>query len=282
MNSPVICLRGVTAGYRGVAAVESIDLDVHAGEMVGLVGPSGSGKSTLLRALIGTADLYSGTVLLNRRAIRRGRPTRDVGFVPQLTSIEPDLPVRAEDAVLLGLAATSSRVPWYSKAERAKARALLERLGLSGCRRTPIGELSGGQQQRLLLGRAMIGDPGLVLLDEPTSGVDLQTLQDILDLLGDLRDRGTTVVLTTHDLNWVAAGLPRVVCINRSVIADGAPTEVLTEDTIEQTYGARVRIVRDGDRVLVTDQPTVPHRSPLDSACTSSPNRSTTGSSSMR
>lgn len=256
MAEPVVSLRGVTAGYRGVPAIEGVDLTVEPGEMVGLVGPSGSGKSTLLRALTGTADLYAGEVVLNGTPVRRGHPTRDIGFVPQLTSIEPDLPLRAADAVLQGLAATSRRVPWYSKAERAKAHGLLDRLGLSGFERTPIGRLSGGQQQRLLLARAMISDTRLVMLDEPTSGVDLQTLQDIMGLLAELNAQGTTILLTTHDLNWVAAGLPRIVCINRKITADGTPAGVLTPDILEATYGARVRIVRDGDRILVTDQRT--------------------------
>jgi len=253
---PVISLRGVTAGYRGIPAIEAVDLTVAPGEMVGIVGPSGSGKSTLLRALIGTADLYAGEVTLNGKSVRRGHPTRDIGFVPQLTSIENDLPLRAADAVLQGLAATSRRVPWYSKSERHKAHELLARLGLAGCERTPVGQLSGGQQQRLLLARAMISDTSLLMLDEPTSGIDLRTLQDILGLLGELHDSGTTIVLTTHDLNWVAAGLPRIVCINRRIVADGAPVDVLTPDTLEATYGARVRVVRDGDRILVTDQRT--------------------------
>jgi len=255
---PVIAFRGVTAGYRGVPAIEGIDLTVEAGEMIGLVGPSGSGKSTMLRALTGTTDIYAGTVTLNGATVRSGHPTRDIGFVPQLTSIEPDLPLRAADAVLQGLAATSRRVPWYSKGERAKAYALLDRLGLAGFERSPIGELSGGQQQRLLLARAMISDTSLVMLDEPTSGVDLQTLQDILGLLVELNAQGTTILLTTHDLNWVAAGLPRIVCINRTIMADGTPTEVLDPDVLEATYGARVRIVRDGDRILVTDQRLTP------------------------
>jgi ABC-type Mn2+/Zn2+ transport system ATPase subunit len=254
---PVISLRGVTAGYRGVPAIEAVDLDVAPGEMVGLVGPSGSGKSTVLRALTGTADLYAGSVSLNGTPVRRGHPTRDIGFVPQLTSIEPDLPLRAADAVLQGLAATSRRVPWYSRAERAKAHELLDRLGLAGYERSPIGQLSGGQQQRLLLARAMISDTRLVMLDEPTSGVDLQTLQDIMGLLAELNHQGTTILLTTHDLNWVAAGLPRIVCINRRIAADGPPADVLTPDILEATYGARVRIVRDGDRILVTDQRTI-------------------------
>lgn len=257
MGEPVISLRGVTAGYRGIPAIEDVELTVGPGEMVGLVGPSGSGKSTVLRALTGTADLYAGKVMLNGAAVRRGHPTRGIGYVPQLTTIEADLPLRAADAVLQGLAAISRRVPWYSKAERRKAHALLDRLGLAGYERTPIGQLSGGQQQRLLLARAMISGTRLVMLDEPTSGVDLQTLQDILGLLAELHASGTTILLTTHDLNWVASGLPRIVCINRRIMADGSPADVLTPDILERTYGARVRIVHDGDRILVTDGRTV-------------------------
>ena len=253
MSEPVITFDNVTAGYQGRPAVENVDLRIEPGELVGIVGPSGSGKSTLLRALTGTTDIYAGTVRLHGRQVRPGHPTRDVGFVPQLTSIEPDLPLRAEDAVLQGLAAISRRVPWYSKAERRQAHELLSRLGLAGYERTPIGRLSGGQQQRLLLARAMVSDTSLVMLDEPTSGVDLQTLQDILGLLADLNAQGTTILLTTHDLNWVAAGLPRIVCINKRVMADGHPRDVMTADTLEATYGAKVRIVRDGDRILVTD-----------------------------
>jgi ABC-type Mn2+/Zn2+ transport system ATPase subunit len=250
----VVELRDVTAGYRGVPAIREVNLTIAPGELLGIVGPSGSGKSTLLRALTGTTDIYAGEVFLNGARVRAGHPTRDIGFVPQLTNIEPDLPLRSEDAVLQGLAAVSRRVPWYSRAERGRARALLDRLGLTGFERTPIGQLSGGQQQRLLLARAMISDSRLVMLDEPTSGVDLQTLQDILGLLRELNQQGTTILLTTHDLNWVASGLPRIVCINGRIAADGPPDHVLTEDTLEATYGARVRIVRDGDRILVTDQ----------------------------
>ncbi len=259
MAEPVVALRGVTAGYRGVPAIENVDLIIEPGELVGLVGPSGSGKSTLLRCLTGTADVYAGQVTLNGRQVRRGHPTHDIGFVPQLTSIETDLPLRAEDAVLHGLTANSRLVPWYSKSERRQAHELLERLGLSGYARTPIGHLSGGQQQRLLLARAMISGTGLVILDEPTSGVDLQTLQDILRLLAELHEQGTTILLTTHDLNWVAAGLPRIMCINRRVMADGPPADVLHPDVLEATYGAKVRIVHDGDRILVTDDRPLDH-----------------------
>ncbi|MCH9669262.1 MAG: metal ABC transporter ATP-binding protein [Actinomycetia bacterium] len=246
-------LESVTAGYRGKAAITDVDLAILKGEMVGLVGPSGSGKTTILRTLTGQADVYAGTVRLLGRSIRPGRPSLGVGYVPQLSSIEPDLPIRAEDAVLTGLAATSRRTPWYTRAERGRARDLMDRLGLSGYYRQPVGELSGGQQQRLLLARAMIPGNSLVMLDEPTSGIDLRTLSDILGLLDEINSDGVTVVLTTHDLNFVAGRLPRVVCLQGSVIADGSPDTVMRPDIIERTYGAKVRVTYDKGRPIVID-----------------------------
>lgn len=253
MTTPAIHLKSVTAGYRGKAAITNVDLSIHQGEMVGLVGPSGSGKTTILRTLTGQTDVYAGRVRLLGRSIRPGRPSRGVGYVPQLSSIEPDLPIRADDAVLTGLAATSRRVPWYTRAERGRARDLMDRLGLAGFYRQPVGELSGGQQQRLLLARAMIPGNSLVILDEPTSGIDLRTLTDILGLLDEINNEGVTVVLTTHDLNFVASRLPRVVCLNGTVIADGHPDAVIRPDVIERTYGAQVRVVHDQGRPLVID-----------------------------
>ena len=144
------------------------------------------------------------------------------------------------------------------RSDRLAADALLERLGIGGLGDRQIRELSGGQQQRVFLARALIADPLLLLLDEPTSGVDLKTRDEVLHLLADLNAQGTTIVLTTHELNAVAAHLPWVVCVNRTVVAEGDPDVVFTPAILNRTYAADLRIVRQDGSVLVADA--APHR----------------------
>jgi ABC-type Mn2+/Zn2+ transport system ATPase subunit len=253
-TDPAIRLSDVTAGYGGATVLADVGLRIERGEFVGMVGPSGSGKTTLLRLLTGQVAAYGGVVEVFGEAVRPGRPLRQVGYVPQLEHVDFDFPLTVAQTVLLGLAADSRRLPWFSRAERMEAAGLLERLGLGGLGGRHIRELSGGQQQRMFLARAMIRRCDLVLLDEPTSGVDLKTRHDVLHLLGELNGDGMTIILTTHDLNWVATHLPRIVCLNGRVMADGAPEAVFTTDVLKRTYGADVRVITDGDMVFVADE----------------------------
>jgi zinc/manganese transport system ATP-binding protein len=250
---PALRLSEALLGYGRRPVLAGLSLELAAGEFVGIVGPSGSGKTTLLRALTGEADVLGGAVEVFGRPVHRRRVPPRVGYVPQLDRVDWDFPLTVEHVVLLGLAGQSARVPWFSRGERARAHGLLERLGLAGLERRPIRELSGGQQQRMFLARALVHRADLLLLDEPTSGVDLGTRHEVLHLLGELNGAGTTVVLTTHDLNWVAAHLPRVVCLNGIITADGSPVEAFTPEVLRATYGAEVRVIRDGDLVFVAD-----------------------------
>lgn len=256
--APAVDLRGVSAGYGPDRVLSGIDLQIVRGEFVGVVGPSGSGKTTLLRVLTGRADQHAGQVRVLGQTVRSGRSPARVGYVPQLETIDWDFPLTAEQVVLLGDTASSRRVPWFSRPERARARELLARLGLDGLHARPIRELSGGQRQRMFLARALQHRCDLLLLDEPTSGVDLATRREVLRLLGELHHVGLTVVLTTHDLNFVAAHLPRIVCINEHVTADGPPAKVLTSASLEQTFGAPMRVLHDGDRIVVSDAEPIP------------------------
>jgi ABC-type Mn2+/Zn2+ transport system ATPase subunit len=151
------------------------------------------------------------------------------------------------------MARRERRLPWASRAERTELAAVLERLGLDGLAKRHIRELSGGQQQRVFIARALLRGPDLLLMDEPTSGVDVRLRHEILHLLDDLNAAGLAILLTTHDLNGIAAHLPRLVCLNRTVIGAGRPREVLTPDVLEQAYGATLQVLEHAGMPVVID-----------------------------
>lgn len=244
-------LSDVEVRFGNVVPLTGIDLRVEAGEVVGVVGPSGAGKTTLLRLLLGEITPTNGRIILGTSP-SNGR--RSVGYVPQLEASERTFPLTVHGAVLLGAAATSARVPWFSRAEKAAATRALERLGIGDLAKRGLHELSGGQFQRVLFARALVSDPDLVLLDEPTSGIDLATRAEMLTLVGDLAADGLTVVMTTHDLNWVASHLPRIVCLNQTVRADGPPSTVLRPDVLAATFGAEMAVIQHDGRPVVVDK----------------------------
>jgi ABC-type Mn2+/Zn2+ transport system ATPase subunit len=196
--------------------------------------------------MLGTVSPVDGSV---RRASGLA-----VGLVPQVESIDWDFPVTVAECV--GMArARGLRAPWITRRERVEIGEVLERLGMTGLGGRHIRELSGGQQQRVFLARALFTNAQVIFLDEPTSGLDVRTRHDVLHLLDDLNDQGLTIVLTTHDLNGIAAHLPTVVCLNRSVIGAGRPDEVLVPDVLERTYGSPMAILEHGGMRVVVDAP---------------------------
>lgn len=242
--TPLVRLDRVTCTYGDRPALAGVTLAVAPGEFVGIVGPSGSGKTTLLKAILGTVPAASGEV--------RRRPGLAVGYVPQVGTVSWSFPVTVAETVLM--ARTRGRVlPWASSSEKREVAAVLERLGLDGLGRRHIRELSGGQQQRVFIARALLGQPDLLLMDEPTSGVDVRTRHDILHLLADLHAAGLAIALTTHDLNGMAAHLPRLVCLNVEITGEGSPREVLTPAVLERTYGAPMQVLEHGGMPVVVD-----------------------------
>jgi zinc/manganese transport system ATP-binding protein len=244
-------LENVTCAYAGTPVLRDVDLDIAADDFLGVVGPSGSGKTTLLRAVLGTVEPVAGRVWR--------RPDLRVGYVPQVETVNWNFPVTVSEAVLMSRT-TGRRLPWPSAAEKAEVAGVLDRLGIGGLGSRHIRELSGGQQQRVFLARALLRDPQLLLLDEPTSGVDVRTRHDILHLLADLNAGGLAIVLTTHDLNGMAAHLPQLVCLNTEITGRGTPWEVLTPAVLERTYGAPMEVLEHGGMPVVVDH--VPHLVP--------------------
>jgi ABC-type Mn2+/Zn2+ transport system ATPase subunit len=252
MHHPILELREVSFTYGEDVVLERLNVTIREGAFVGVVGPSGAGKSTLLRLLDGTARPTRGTVLLGPEG--RSREIR-LGVVPQLETIDWNFPITVEEVVLLGGAADAGLRPWASAETKARARSLLEELGVGALAHRHIRNLSGGQQQRAFIARALLRKPELLLLDEPTSGVDVATRHDILHLLHSLNHQGIAIVITTHDLNAVAAHLPSLICLNRRVVAAGTPDEVLREDVLHELYGAEMLVVRQDGMLLVGDAP---------------------------
>ena len=234
----------ITCAYDSTVAVHDAHVTIRRGDFVGIVGPSGSGKTTLLKAVLGAVKPVEGHVTQ--------KPGLRMGYVPQVESVDWNFPVTVLEVV--AMTRTAGRFfPRISTKERAEALEVLERLGLGGLENRHIRELSGGQQQRVFVARALFHRPELLVLDEPTSGVDVRTRHEVLHLLADLHDDGVSIVLTTHDLNGLAAHLPRLVCINTSVVADGAPIEVLNSDVLEKTYGAPMEVLIHGGMPIVLD-----------------------------
>jgi ABC-type Mn2+/Zn2+ transport system ATPase subunit len=254
VTAPLLELRRVTCAYGGDAVLVDVDLEIETGTLTGVVGPSGSGKTSLLRVLLGSLRPIAGTV-------RRTGGVR-VAYVPQVETVSWSFPVTVAECVLMSRT-RGRRLPWASTAERLELDDVLWRLGIGELADRHIRALSGGQQQRVFLARALFAKPDLLLLDEPTSGVDVATRHDVLHLLGDLNAGGLSILLTTHDLNGIAAHLPNVVCLNRKVIAAGAPSDVLRPDVLEQTYGAPMEVLEHGGMPVVVDRfdPQRGHRS---------------------
>ncbi len=251
---PVVEVKNVSFGYSGAPVLEDISLHLHRGQFAALVGPSGAGKTSLLKLILGTLRPNQGVVSVNGRSLD-GRPAGQVAYVPQIETVDWNFPVTVEQVVLMGRIRKSGLWPWPSAADRRLMREVLERLEIAHLTTRHIRALSGGQQQRVFLARALIAQPDLLVLDEPTSGVDMRTAENVLHLLAELNRQGITILMTTHDLNAAAAHLPWVICLNRSVIAQGPPEEVFTEDSLNRTYHGEMMVIHHDGMILVQQRP---------------------------
>ena len=252
-GEPIVEIKAVTCGYEKQQVLTDVSLTIMPGDFVGLLGPSGSGKTTLLRTVLGAVDLYEGEVLVNGVATARKRPR--VGYVPQLETIDWNFPVTVQEVVMMGRTMENKLFPWYRKEEKDLAAEMMSRLGILDLADRHIRELSGGQQQRVFLARALISSPQLLLLDEPTSGVDIKTRDDVMHLLHDLNHDGVTIIITTHEINAVAVHLPWIVCLAGRILAEGPPSEVITTEVLRLTYGAEMPVIHYEGMTIVAESP---------------------------
>ena len=240
----LVRIQDATFGYGARPVLEDVTLTVGPSAFIGVVGPSGSGKTSLLRLLLGTATPQQGTVTR--------RPDVAVAYVPQVETVNWNFPVTVAECVLM--ARTGRTLPWPTRHERAEVNRVLDRLGIGALAGRHIRDLSGGQQQRMFIARALLRRPQLLLMDEPTTGVDLTSRHDMLHLLGELNAEGVAILLTTHDLNGVAAHLPQLVALNRTVLAVGSPRDVINGPVLEQTFGAPMEVLEHLGMPVVLDR----------------------------
>ncbi|MCH7627054.1 MAG: ABC transporter ATP-binding protein, partial [Chloroflexi bacterium] len=194
-------------------------------------------------------------ILVEGEPIKRRRPR--IGYVPQLETIDWNFPVTVEQVVMMGCTSANPLFPWFRKSERDRAHEIMERLGIADLRDRHIRELSGGQQQRAFLARALVSSPRLLLLDEPTNGVDIKTRDEVMHLLDELNHQDITIILTTHEINAVAAHLPWIVCLNGRIVAEGPPSEIFTPEILKRTYNADIHVTEYEGMKLVAESPHV-------------------------
>jgi len=228
-GQPLIEADGLAVGYGGPAAISGVGFVLGAGERMALLGPNGGGKTTLMRAVLGELKPLAGTLAVHSRC----------GSVPQTERSRLDYPVSALDVATMG---ALSGLPWWrrpGRADRRRALAALGRVGLDQRAEDTFGELSGGQRQRVLVARALVQDAGVLLLDEPFSGLDNVSAKALEELIAELAAEGRGILIATHDLEQ-ARRCDSVLCLNRRQIAVGPGEQVLDRETLEATYGGAI------------------------------------------
>jgi zinc transport system ATP-binding protein len=242
---PIVSVRNLTFGYGSEVVLDRVDLEIQPRDFLAIIGPNGGGKTTLLKVMLGLLRPWSGEVVY--RLPSGGDPRGRLGYVPQFSTFDKDFPLRVSDMVLLGrLGGRGLLRPW-SRQDRAAADQAIERLGLAGVAGAHVAEISGGQLQRALIARALVADPEVLFLDEPTAAIDAESRETLRALLADL-NRRIPVVVITHDVTAIASMVRRIACINRRLFYHGDPE--LSLEVLEEVYGCPVELVTHG----------VPHR----------------------
>ena len=255
MPNPAVRFEGVTLEYGARRIWSDLSLDVAPGAFVAILGPNGSGKTSLLRAILGLVAPSSGRVEILGHAPHRGDP--DIGYVPQHSSFDPDLPFRGRDLVQLGVDGHRWGIGWPDAARKSRVDRAVAAVDAEGYAEAPIGRLSGGEQQRLRIAQALVGDPRILLCDEPLANLDLRYQQTITALIAGWRERTAgTVLFVTHDVNPVLGVVDQVLFVVNGRWAAGTPDEVLTSDRMSALYGSHVDVVRVHGRIVVVGEST--------------------------
>lgn len=237
---PIIKIRSLTVRYDDLTAIDNAYLDIYADDFIGIIGPNGGGKSSLIKAIMGMIP-HDGEVTIDESLLRGGKPL--IGYMPQITSFDKAFPISVKEVVLSGLQNSKGFCRRYSKDDKCKVAALLERTGIADLADRPVGELSGGQIQRTLLCRAIISDPKLLILDEPANFVDNKFENELYNLLQQLNER-MAIVMVSHDIGTISSVVKSIVCVNRCVHRHNS--NIISPEQLHN-YNCPIQIISHGD-----------------------------------
>jgi zinc/manganese transport system ATP-binding protein len=251
VRPPALSLRGARVSFGERTLWEQLDLDVAPGEFVAVLGPNGSGKTTLVRVLLGLLPLSAGEVRIGGHLPRRGSPT--IGYIPQQKALDPDLPLRGRDLVGLGLDGHKLGIGLRgSRERRTRVDAALTAVGGAGYANAPVGRLSGGEQQRLRIAQALIGDPEVLLCDEPLLSLDLAHQRAVSELIdARRREANTAVLFVTHEINPILSYVDRVLYLVNGQFRIGTPDGVMNSETLSELYGTKIEVIKVGGQIHV-------------------------------
>ena len=250
MAPPAVSLRGSGLSFGARRLWHGLNLDIERGEFLAVLGPNGSGKTSMLKVLLGLLPLSEGSVDVGGRPPRRGSAV--VGYIPQQRGFDADLGARGRDLVTLSADGHRFGRPWSSHATRKAVAAAIDAVGATGYADRPVGRLSGGEQQRLRTAQALLGDPAVLLCDEPLLSLDLANQRGVVELIdARRRNHDTAVVFVTHEINPILPFVDRVLYLVDGRWAVGPPDDVMTAATLSRLYGTDIDVIRSRGRIIV-------------------------------
>lgn len=248
-KTPLVCVKMVSYEYnKGLPVLTDIDFDIMQGDFIGMVGPNGGGKSTLLKLMMGILPLQKGAITLFGTDVKKFKQRNLIGYVSQkATHFDQRFPATVGEIVAMGRVQTRGLFHPLTKEDYEISRSALKDVGMLKYESTPLHELSGGQQQRVFIARALASNPKLLVLDEPTIGIDIKAQEQFYDLLQQLRkEKGLTIVLVSHDIDVIASQANVFACINQTLIYHGHPEYFVKNDYLKKLYGKNIRMVLHG------------------------------------
>jgi len=242
--SVVVEMRDVWFSYDGPPVLEGVNLAVEEGDFLGIIGPNGGGKTTLLKLIVGLLRPDRGTIkVFGVEPWKLGEKRNLIGYVPQRSEAERFFPITVYEVAALGRLHRRRWLRRLTDEDREEIRLALERMGMLEHRDKLFGELSGGQQQRALLARALAQNPKLLVLDEPTSGIDQPSQEGFFSLLSKLHRSGMTVIMVSHDVGVITRWVTKIACLSRRLYMHGCPADVMRSERMNELYGMDVLLL---------------------------------------